>query len=69
MKKINLCEYCGKGREYFEKDDNFKNHSCRNKIEVFCDQCENCFGSNLILRIHIESVHLGIEYKCVSKEI
>ena len=55
MKKINLCEYCGKGG---------KNHTCRNKHEVICEMCENVFASPLILRRHIESVHRAIKYKC-----
>ena len=63
MKKINLCEYCGKGRDFFE-DEKFKNHTCRNKNEVFCKDCEKCFASNLILRIHIEAVHKGMLYTC-----
>ena len=58
MKRINLCEYCGKGREFFGDDDvKFKNHSRRNKTEVFCKECEKCFASNLILRRHLESDH------------
>ena len=65
MKKINLCEYCGKGRGFFDDDESkFKNHTCRNKHEVFCKDCETCFASNLILRRHIESVHKGMLYTC-----
>ena len=64
MKRINLCEYCGKGKEYFDDATKFKNHSCRNKTEVFCKECDMCFASNLILRRHLESVHQGIVYNC-----
>ena len=70
MKTINLCAYCGKGKDYFDTDQKaadwkFKNHTCRNKTEVFCKECEKCFGSNLILRRHQESVHKSVIYKCL----
>ena len=63
MKKINLCEYCGLSRNPGD-ESKLKNHACRNKNEVFCTECENCFASNLILRRHIESVHRGMLYTC-----
>ena len=67
MKTINLCEYCGKGKDFFDTviPWKFKNHTCRNKTEVFCKECEKCFGSNLILRRHQESVHKSVMYKCL----
>merc|ERR1712082_201350 len=68
MNRIDLCEYCGKGREYFENDTKFFNHTCRNKNEIFCSTCEKCFASSLILRRHIESIHKGMLYKCMECE-
>ena len=59
-----LCNYCGKEREDVQNEMRFKDHTCRNKNEVFCSTCEKCFGSGLILRRHIKSVHNGMEYKC-----
>ena len=64
MKRIDLCEFCGKLRDYFENEDQFKNHTCRNKHDIFCKMCEKSFASPLILRRHIESVHKGMAYKC-----
>ena len=64
MKRIDLCNYCGKEREYVQNEKRFKDHTCRNKNEVFCSICEKCFGSGLILRRHIESVQNAMVYKC-----
>ena len=64
MKKINLCAHCGKGRKFFDTDKQFLNHSCRNKTEIFCEECDKCFASPLILRRHQESVHKSIIYQC-----
>ena len=63
MKRIDLCDFCGKGRPYVD-DTQFKNHACRNKTENFCKECQKCFASPLILRRHIESVHKGMTYTC-----
>ena len=64
MKK-ELCEFCGKGRNDFENDQKFYSQTCRNKNEALCKECNKSFGSSLILRIHIESVHKGIRYNCL----
>ena len=64
MKKISLCNYCGKGRDDFASDLKFKYHTCRNKTEVTCEDCGKCFASNLILKRHKESVHLGLLFYC-----
>ena len=64
MKKIVICEYCGKD-ERDENDEEFRHHGCPNKTKAKCTICDNFFASGLILRRHIESVHQGMIYKCV----
>ena len=63
LKRLQLCESCGRGRDSFGSDKTFLNHSCEKTI-VTCTKCDKQYASKLVLRRHIETIHNKKLFSC-----
>ena len=63
LKRLQLCESCGRGRDSFGSDKTFLNHSCEKTI-VTCTKCDKQYSSKLVLRRHIETIHSKKLFTC-----